>query len=379
MLDFPSSIAIAGAWGYIGRKFLDAARALGLKIHVFDPGPVPSDLNTAGLARYVDEQQFYRLRADLFHLAVHPEHRRVGMEILLSSPPGEPQLILVEKPMAPPENPEECLRILDAVGRSGAVLLYDFPELYDPITETICDYLSSLNDMRILSIYVQRSKDRENPENPRNYKRMVHIQYQESVHCLAFVLYILGRARGALDAVFDGGLLAQAESQPYAPPNPQDYPYVVDGQCRFSLRLGTVQVRGLTDFKRGAEGMKLRVVEGLAGKTPFRIEADYQEGRKRLLINDNRMPVPPAADSYASVIRTLGRWHRSVSRAALMGGLYPNPDFARLTYQLSSVLWRSCWEGKSVSLDSLEALKAFDARFADAVPRMPRYGRVGAP
>ncbi|MCX8037833.1 MAG: hypothetical protein N3D11_12450, partial [Candidatus Sumerlaeia bacterium] len=184
---------------------------------------------------------------------------------------------------------------------------------------------------------------------------------------------------GALDAAFEGGILAQAESKPYAPPNPQDYPYVVDGQCRFSLLLGGVQIRGLTDFKRGAEGMKKRVVEGLAGNTAFRIEADYQEGRKCLVINENPLPVDPAADSYASVIRTLGRWHRSVPREDLMGGLYPNAGFARLTYQLSSVLWRSSWEKKAIALDSLDALKGFNARFADAVPRMPRYGRDNMP
>ena len=36
------SIAIAGAWGYIGRKFLDAARQLNLSTSVYDPGRVPA-------------------------------------------------------------------------------------------------------------------------------------------------------------------------------------------------------------------------------------------------------------------------------------------------------------------------------------------------
>ena len=39
--ELPRSIAIAGAWGYIGRKFLDVALARGLTTYVHDPGPMP--------------------------------------------------------------------------------------------------------------------------------------------------------------------------------------------------------------------------------------------------------------------------------------------------------------------------------------------------
>ena len=39
------SIAIAGAWGYIGRKVLDAALGRGLRTYVFDPGPAPTDFD----------------------------------------------------------------------------------------------------------------------------------------------------------------------------------------------------------------------------------------------------------------------------------------------------------------------------------------------
>ena len=45
----PKSVAIAGAWGYIGRKFLDAAVGLGAEVFVHDTGPVPCDLDTAQL------------------------------------------------------------------------------------------------------------------------------------------------------------------------------------------------------------------------------------------------------------------------------------------------------------------------------------------
>jgi len=375
--SFPESIAIAGAWGYIGGKFLEAARALGLRTYVYDPGPPPDDLDLRGVARIADEGEFYRLDADLFHLAVHPEYRKTGTTALLKRAANEPLLILVEKPMAPPERPEECGQMIDAAADSRAVVLYDFPELFSPMTRRICGFLAGFRDVKVTSIFVQRSKDRENPGNPRNYKRMVHIQYQESVHCLAFVLNLLATLRGSLEPVFANGLSVVATSEPYNPPNPEAYPCVVDGKCDFALTLGDVEVAGLTNFKAGAETTKRRIVRGVADGAPFVIDAEYQEGRKRLAIDGEDQGLDPDADSYGSVIETLGQCYKNVGARDLMRGIYPNPEFARVTYQLSSVLWRSSWDRTKVNLDSFEGLISFDAGFGSALTN--GFGRRDAP
>ena len=54
--DLPRSIAIAGAWGYIGRKFLDVALARGLATYVYDPGPEPQDVDLSRFTR-VDQRR----------------------------------------------------------------------------------------------------------------------------------------------------------------------------------------------------------------------------------------------------------------------------------------------------------------------------------
>jgi hypothetical protein len=56
-----------------------------------------------------------------------------------------------------------------------------------------------------------------------------------------------------------------------------------------------------------------------------------------------------------------------------MDGLYPNPAFARVTYQLSSVLWRSSHSGGPLHFASLDQLLAFDAGFREAVPTLAKY------
>ena len=190
--------------------------------------------------------------------------------------------------MAMPGHAEQCDEVIAAVDASEAVVLYDFPELFDPITQRIVDVLAEKRDVRLTSLYVQRSKDREDPANPRNYKRMVSIQYQESVHCLAFVLHVLGHACGSFDDVFSHGLTAAATAVRYTPPNPDAYPEPVDGRCDFTLQLGPVAVSGKTDFTRGASWAKTRIIEGTADGRPLRIEADYLEGRKRLVIDGQR-------------------------------------------------------------------------------------------
>ena len=379
MSALPESIAIAGAWGYIGGKFLEAARALGLRTFVYDSGTPPRDMDLQSVTVIADEDEFYRLNADVFHLALHPEHRGKGMDLLLQRSAKEPVLLLVEKPMAQPEHPEDCIRIVRACNDSKAVVLYDFPELFDPMTRRIPQFLSGFRDLRIERIYTQRSKDRENPGNPRNYKKMVPIEYQESVHCLAFVLNLLGGQKGGLDSAFSEGLSVQARSESYNPPNPQDYPYVVDGKCDFSLSLGSVSVDSHTDFKSKAELKKLRTIQATGDDRPIRIEVDYLEGRKYLLMDEVDSQADSNASSYESVISTLWHWYTHVDRDRLMRGPYPNPEFSRLTYQLASVIWKSTWTRDTVRLSSLKELKEFDAGFARAMREFPHYHPTAPP
>ena len=109
------SLAIAGAWGYIGQKFIEAGLTLGHDVYVYDPGPVPDDIDLESVTRVEIESDFYALDVDLFHLALHPEHRSAALDQLLPRAASESLLILDEKPMASPESPEECSALVDVV------------------------------------------------------------------------------------------------------------------------------------------------------------------------------------------------------------------------------------------------------------------------
>jgi predicted dehydrogenase len=347
MTDLPASIAIAGAWGYIGRRFLDAALARGLRVTAFDPGSPPADVDLSRLTLLPTEDDIYRADAEVFHLAVHPEHRR--LDRLLSR--ADVPLVLVEKPMAVPGRPDLCDKIVAAADAGRPVVLYDFPELYDPLTARLVEFLNGFRSVELTGLYVQRSKDREDPANPRNRKRMVDIQYQESVHCLAFALFVTAAAGDGLDAVLSRGVRLSGESAVYAPPNPEDYPAPVDGRCAFRGDLGGVPVTGLTDFTRGAPWAKRRVVRGIGDGTAFEVEVSYLEGAKSFHVNGVDRGCDPTANSYEAVLATAGRWVREVCRDRLMSGLYPNPRFTRVTYHLSAALWRACRERSVVVLD----------------------------
>lgn len=374
MLD---SIAIAGAWGYIGRKVLDAALGRGLRTYVYDPGPAPTDFDLQSVTRVESEAELYNLKADLFHLALHPEDRRRGLALLLRRAESEPLFILNEKPMVSPETPGEALPLIAEVDRSRAVMLYDFPELFDPLTQRIIAYLKGFSRVELSSIVVERSKDREDPAISRNRKRMLPIQFQESVHCLAHMIYVLGTLRGSFAAVMQEGVSVSAKSERYCPPNPEDYPHMVDGRCDFHLSLGKLQVEGVTNFKRGAPWRKRRTLRGQADDRPFVIEADYLEGKKSLRINDVDQGWDASASSYEAILTTLAHWRDSVPAATLLHGLYPNPRLAWLAFQLSGALWRSSHEGSRITLPDLKALDEFDSGFAAARPQLPRYAGIG--
>jgi len=371
--DAPQSIAIAGAWGYIGSKFLNGAIALGMDVRVFDPGERPGEMPSEGYTQIEDEEAFYRQEADLFHLAVHPEHRRRGLEILLDRARAEPVFILNEKPMAAPESPEIGGQIVERMKHSSAVMLYDYPELFDAMTAQIVQTLRQFQHVEITHLSVCRSKDREAPENPRNYKRMVPIQYQESVHCLAFVLYLL-ESVGGQGNLLDQGIALRAESAPYRPPNPEIYPHVVDGRCDYSMQIGEVQVDGTTDFTSGAPWSKRRIIRGIGDGQNFTIEVDYLEGKKRLSINGVDQACDPMADSYQQAIVTAWEWCKAIARSRTSRteqAVYPDAQFAQETYQLSSALWHSSQTGEPIGFDSRAALVAFDAQFAEVVKLGP--------
>ena len=372
-----SSIAIAGAWGYIGRKLLDAALSMGLRVYVCDPGRRPDDVDPASIEHVDDAVAFYRLEVDLFHLALHPHHRDLALDLLLRRAAAESLLILNEKPMASPQRPRDCGDLIRSLDDSRAVMLFDFPELFDPMTQRLIAYLRSFDRLEITEIQMQRSKDREDPGNRRNDKEIVHIQYQESVHCLAFVLNLLGQVEGSIDGALAPGLAVAATARPYTPPNPEAYPFVVDGQCRWEITSGEMAIGGVTDFTRGAAWSKRRTIEGIGDGRPFVIEADYLEGSKYLVIDGVDQGIDPGASSYESIIATLGCWRESIGDEELRRGLYPNPAFAQLTYQLSSALWKSSREGRTIALDSVDALRAFDAGFASAVTGFARYPKAG--
>jgi predicted dehydrogenase len=295
------------------------------------------------------------------------------MEILLKRGRREPLLILCEKPMALPQCPDQCEYWVDATRDLAAVVLYDYPELFDDLTRRIQEYLARFRQVHINEMRLWRSKDREDPTIPRNHKRMVTIQYQESVHCLAFVLSLLGTLRGGLQEVLDGGVSVRAEAEPYDAPNPADYAFVVDGRCRYTMILAGTAVHGETNFKRGAPWTKRRIITGTGDGRPFRIEAEYLEGHKRLVIDDVDQGIDPAADSYEQAILTAYGWQQRIDRKRLMTAVYPNPPFARVTYQLSSVLWRSSYDGRPIDLRSMRQLLDFDARYGEEIPRLPRY------
>lgn len=342
-------------------------------MHAFDPSADHLKAALPDVHWLATEAEFYALGADLFHLAMHPEHRDRAFDTLLDRSHREPITILCEKPMAAPEDPEKCWAIRQAIDRARAVVLYDFPELYDPLLGRIMQFLRGFKDVRIDSIDVQRSKDREDPANPRNRKRMVSIQFQESVHCLAFALHVLSAFAGGVEALLNQGCSLEGTSRIYRPPNPEDYPYAVDGYCEYQALLGTTVVKGCTNFLRGAPWAKRRVLRGTGDGQAFTIVADFLEGAKQLLINGESQSDVLGTDSYEEVIKTCGTWCRQETAESLPRGLYPHPRFAHVTYQLSSMLWRSCHDQQSLHRATLADVMSFDAMFAAAVPSLPRY------
>lgn len=361
-ISLPRALAVAGGWGYIGRHFVDAAVALDVPVYVRDPGPIPTGVNRDRVEVVEDDESFYGLPADFFHIALHPTDRRAALRRLADRlVRGDRFVVLNEKPMAAPELPGECAELQQLVDNSGMCMFFDFPELFDPITLRVRTFLGSFNEVRIDEMRMTRSKDREDPANPRNYKIMVPIQYQETVHCLAWVFTCLAEARGGLDHVWDGGVTVEGTAAPYHPPNPEAYRYTVDGRFEGTVHFGDTRVHLVTDFTTGAPRTKRRTLRGVGDGAPFVIEAEYLEGHKFLAIDGKDIGFSQDANVYQSVIRQGWQWflHPTLDDAAL----HPTPAFAHRTYMLSAMLWDACHLGGPRRVSNLQEFMGYSPGF----------------
>ena len=364
-----ASIAIAGINGYIGQLIYNAAVEVGVSnIFGFDPGPRPAAFRYSDrLTMIRREEQFYELDADLFHIATHPD-RRQGVYRLLE----RGRHVTIEKPMAHPAQPAECRRLSEAARRSRATVLFDFVELFNPHSFLIRDMLRRLagfHDFRIMRVRCERSKDREDPWNPRNRKVIVPIQYQETAHCLAMLLFVTDRC-GSFAEAFPRGMTVTASSAPYVPPNPEDYRYgVVDGKVTGELRVGEMTVSICTDFKRrGGAPFKCFSVEGVANRGAFRVESVFDGTHEHVLLNGKVVASADGGNRHQDIIRQGWRWHREQSP-----GPRPDAGFASLVFGLSAALWASCHEGREVRVNTEADLQETMQRYPESVARQALY------
>jgi predicted dehydrogenase len=364
----PSSLAIAGIHGYIGQLIYNAALELGVPtIYGFDPGPRPADFSYSDRLQMIAcEEQFYELDADLFHIATHPEVRQ-GVYRLLD----RGRHVNIEKPMAHPAHPGECSRLRTAARASHGTVLFDFVEVFNPRAFQIRATLTQLqkhSDFRLVRIDCERSKDREDTRNLRNRKIMVPIQYQESAHCLALLLFVLGRS-SLFEEAFPHGMTVAALSAPYDPPNPEDYRYgVVDGKVAGELRADGLAISIDTDFKRRATGPFKRFrIEGFAGGRDFQIESIYDGLGERIVLDGEALAPWGTASRHQDIVRQSWCWHCTPPP------LRPDADFAWLVFGLSAALWTSCHEGREIRIECEDDLRRAMRCYPDSLAKRARY------
>ena len=336
----PPALAVAGGWGHIGGGFARAALGAGVRVFVHDPAPRPGDGTLADAEEVRDAAAFYALPVPFYHLALQPEHRDAALSLLAARPavPGGP-LVLVEKPLAPPFDRAGARRARQTAAGLPGTVLFDFIELYRPLTRVVFDYLSSFRRCRIHEIALTRTKDREDPAVPRNHIVTLPVQYQETVHCAAWALACLERLRAG--GPEDGAVEAWGRSLPYTPPNPERYPEAVDGFFEGGVTLGETRVTFLTDFRRGTPRSQYRRLVGEGDGRPFVLEAEYLPGAAWMKINGESAPLPREDTPHLEVLREAWRRHTGPTGPHRPEPPLPGPAFAHRTWLLSHLLWNA--------------------------------------
>ncbi|NLV40952.1 MAG: hypothetical protein GXY15_06965 [Candidatus Hydrogenedentes bacterium] len=336
----PPALAVAGGWGHIGGCFARAALGAGVRVFVHDPGPRPQDEALADAVEVRAAEEFYALPVPFYHLALQPAHRDTAFSLLAARPEeaGNP-LVLVEKPLAPPFDRERALRARDTAASLPGTVLFDFIELYRPLTRTVFEYLSSFQHCRIHEIALTRTKDREDPAVPRNHIVTLPVQYQETVHCAAWALACLEHVSAGLPE--NGAVEAWGTSAPHSPPNPERYPEPVDGFFEGGIALGETRVTFLTDFRRGTPRSQYRRVVGEGDGRRFVLETEYLPGAAWLKINGESVPLPREDSPHLEALRGAWRCHLDRMNGTPRHMPLPGPAFAHRTWLVSTLLWNA--------------------------------------
>jgi hypothetical protein len=369
----PSSIAIAGIHGYIGSLIYRAALDLQIpRIYGLDPGPLPDGFPTSDrLVMMEDEAAFYEAPADLFHIATHPEMRSGVYHLLRRD-----ARITVEKPMTHPAYPDESCRVRAAARQSNASLLFDFVEAFSQSSLLLCCILRQLErdaGFRIRRIHCERGKDREDARNPRNYKVIVPIQYQETAHCLALALLALG-GRSSFARTFPKGISVTALSAPYEPPNPEAYFFgPVDGKVVANIAADGLNILLETDFKRRHSApFKRFAVTGDADGRSITIEAVFDGCSEKVIVDGRMLAATTSRGRHQEII--LNAWRHHSGRAG--DEVRPDAEFAWLVFGLSAALWTSCQQGQVLHVKTEDDLREVMQHYPRRLARLARYPRL---
>jgi len=359
----PRSIAIAGSEGFMGQNIVNAALGLGIEsIILCDPRLDPGRYAGFKNVRFVSSEHFNDIDAELFHFATHPGQRYSMYRLIQRG-----CHINVEKPMVHPENPEEAQAIFDALEGSEATLIYDFLEMFNPRTKRIVELLKGMGDVKFNYISFTRGKNRENLWNPRNKSVMLPIQYQETVHCMAYLVNLFAHQRGIDDinfeTVFPKGIRVRAESRRYDAPNPEMYAYAVDGYCKGTIDTEECCVDFLTSFKRGAEKTKRKRIFGHNDNCSINIQVDNQLGNEYLTINGTEQSVDGEQDQYKNAISGSWRMHQEMMQGNK--GIRPDAKLAWLASGLSGAIFMASYLQTGFSLKNMDDFNEAAHFFSD--------------
>ena len=202
---------------------------------------------------------------------------------------------------------------------------------------------------------------------------MVPIQYQETVHCLAFVLTSSRRARGrggraGRRGPARGRVRSLRAAEPGGLPVRRGRPVPVPGVARRRAGRGVdrLQAGRRVGQAAGHPGDRRRPAVRDRGLLPRR--AGSRSGSTASTSRATRRPAPTSTSSPRRP-----RWARQFGpRPADERALSEPPVHPRDLPALRRV-WRSCRDGSELRFDSAADLESWDAGFAAEVPHLSRY------
>ena len=284
----------------------------------------------------MDEKKFYSLDLDYFVIAAPPSQRKQILKYF-----DKNSNALIEKPVSTTQDTKTAKAWRDKLSKSNSLILFDFPELFDPLTFTALNFFTEksklknkIGTLKPCAYYLSRTKNREQ-NNAFCRRETEDIELDESAHALAFLAFMEQNMEEKLSMPTNIHNIGRHYESPVKGRKR------VFGEAFSIMEMNNKPVMIEDSFKDPLAWKRRKIVSQNEKKENFTVMVDYWESSKSIFVygpdnNEKVFQLKKHTPTITSVHKNFRKFLKEPKQLAL-----PNINIAYWTYMIGKKMIQS--------------------------------------